>query len=144
VEEEHIVNEAQADNLRGCAGKALEASAGEEHDPILRKGTPKSHEEGEKHGPKQDRKATVSLTKRDCNNTSHSQHLQSQIGNDGGDTKMFPDIFLPASVREISQYSACSGTSGIHQAEAKSVMTEQYPRARRVRCFLAQDHLILE
>jgi hypothetical protein len=52
MEEEHIMNETQANNLRGCAGKALKASAGKEHDPILRKGTPQGHEEGDKHGPK--------------------------------------------------------------------------------------------
>ena len=54
--------------------------------------------------------------------------------------KMFPDMFLPASVRDIPQYSACRGTKGMHQAEDKSVMIEQYPSASIVRCFLAHDH----
>jgi hypothetical protein len=54
--------------------------------------------------------------------------------------KMFPDMFLPASVRDIPQYSACKGTKGMHQAEDKSVMIEQYPSASIVRCFLAHDH----
>jgi len=75
MEEEHVADEAETDDLRRRGEETLQTAGDDEGDVIGGKGGEKSHPERQKHGPPKDGDTTEPLGERDCDKASNPKHL---------------------------------------------------------------------
>jgi hypothetical protein len=65
--EVHIVDKTEADTLWGGCEETLQTACNDENDVVWCEGGEERHEEGEKHGPKEDGNTAESLSKGNSN-----------------------------------------------------------------------------